>query len=407
MRSVDVVVGRQPIFDRDLVVNGYELVLRTLEQCADQRLLTADELFGSDEAGLERLTGRKRAFCRATPGVLEGAVPVTVTPERTVIEIPREARVDGDVSAACRALRDRGYTLALEDVTFFDAAEGLLELASIVSLDLQAVDAGQLTGLRDQCHESNVTMVAKQVDSTDALEQGAAMGFDLFQGYLLALPRVSPAAGLEPGRLAQLRMAAQLLDQEFSVAEIEGIVRTDPAMTHQLLQVAGIGAAGGMRRAVGSIREALVLVGWRRLQGWVALLLLTDKGTASDEMIVTTLTRARMAELVGAALDPGLASSAFMAGLLSGLDVLLGAPIEEVMRSLPVTDEVRDAVVAHHGRLGAVVADVIGRQLGRLDAPPRTGLGEPALAQAALDALTWAVEMAGALDTGQPDGPLA
>ena len=91
-------------------------------------------------------------------------------------------------------------------------------------------------------------------------------------------------------------------------------------MTHQLLQLAGIGAAGGMKRTVRTIRQALVLVGWRRLQSWVALLLLTDDGSASEEEIAAVLMRARMSELLApsAGCEP---DAGYTAGLLM-LDVV-------------------------------------------------------------------------------------
>jgi len=402
--SLDVVVGRQPIFDAGLTVRGYEVLRQQLEvpepdahTGAGARLLTADALFASDDAA-GRLTGGKVAYCSATPGVLTGSVPVAMAPERTVIEIPRSARMDDNVSDACRSLREQWFTLALEDLMFFDASEGLLEMADIVKMDLAELDEEQLPWLRDQCRSAGVSMVARHVDRPDDFDRGRDLGFDLFQGHLLATPRPVPGQPLDAGRIARMRMSVQLLDQEFAIDDIEEIVRTDPAMTHQLLQLAGIGAAGGMRRTVSTVRAALVLVGWRRLQGWVALLMLTDRGTTSDEVIATTLARARMAELVAQAVDPALAGPAFMAGLLSCLDVLTGSPIDEVVGTLPITDELRAAVVGHEGPLGAIVADTVDYQLGRPDDATRSGLAQVDLVQASLDALEWAVEMATALE---------
>ena len=88
------------------------------------------------------------------------------------------------------------------------------------------------------------------------------------------VPTPHPSGPLAPGRLAGLRVSARLLDAECPITVIEDIIRGDPAMSHQLLQLAGAGAAGGMKRTVRTLRQALVLVGWRRLQSWVALLLL-------------------------------------------------------------------------------------------------------------------------------------
>ena len=169
-----------------------------------------------------------------------------MAPERTVIEISRSGEDRRRRVVACRNLRDQGFKLALENVMFFDASEGLLELAEVVTLDLSTFDEDQLPWLRDECHAAGVSMVVHHVDGPDDFDRGRSLGFDLFQGYLLATPPPEPGQPLDAGRLARMRMSAQLLDQEFELDDIEEIIRTDPAMTHQLLQLAGIGAAGGI-----------------------------------------------------------------------------------------------------------------------------------------------------------------
>ena len=48
------------------------------------------------------------------------------------------ARLDADLTA-CRRLVDGGYTLAVDDFHAVDGLEDLLELASIVKIDPEAV----------------------------------------------------------------------------------------------------------------------------------------------------------------------------------------------------------------------------------------------------------------------------
>ena len=133
------------------------------------------------------------------------------------------------------------------------------------------------------------------------------------------------------------------------MSELEEIVRRDPAMTLQLLQLASVGAGKGMRRTVRTFREALVIVGWRRLQSWVCLLLIGGKGQASQEEMTSALTRARMCELLAQSSDPSLSESAFIAGMLSSFDALLDMPLEEVLRDLPLDPGLRGRA-ARRGR---------------------------------------------------------
>ena len=418
MAAVDVVVGRQPIFDRELTILGYELLFRTLGSRADPGqaivvsdaagdLLTAEALFGSIVIGVDRLVGDKLLFCNASRGVLTGEVPIVLPPDRTVVEILESVVLDDEVLAGCRRLHEDGYALALDDFSWFAGAEAFLELASIVKIDLRTTRVADQAKLIERCRPFDVTIVAEKVETVDEFRRCDAMGFDYFQGYLLARPLAVSGRALDPNRASRLRLSARLLDGECPVADIEEIVRCDPAMVRQLLQLAGTGAAGGMRRTVRTLREALVLVGWRRLQSWVSLLLVTDKlAPARQEAITVALTRARMCELAAGALDRSLVDSAFVAGLVSSFGTLLGMPLDMVLEPFPLHPDIRKAVLTGGGRLGMLVADVSDFLLGRPEAAIRCGIGERALSVAALDALTWAVEATSAMEA-EADLPVA
>jgi EAL and modified HD-GYP domain-containing signal transduction protein len=408
---VETLVGRQPIFDRDLTVRGYELLFRDLETPAtvtegDERYLTAESLLSSAADAIDTLVGAKRAFCNVSRSIISADTHMAVAPDRVVLEIdavqttaPRAAPTD---LAGYRRLRDDGYTLAVDDLRAVDGVEDLLELVSIVKIDTEAVDRDVLPELVAACRRFNVEVIALGVDTPATLGRCEALGFDYFQGFLLARRHAAPSGPLAPGRLAGLRVSARLLDAECPITVIEDIIRGDPAMSHQLLQLAGAGAAGGMKRTVRTLRQALVLVGWRRLQSWLALLLLTeDGGSTSEEEIAIVLMRARMAESLAAAAGCR-PDSGYTAGLLSALDIVLGLPVEKIIETLPLDTELRDAVLNAEGSLGQLIADVADYQLGRSSEARRTALSEDTLRAAAVEALTWTVGMTAVLDPGEP-----
>ncbi|HTZ10502.1 MAG TPA: EAL domain-containing protein, partial [Acidimicrobiales bacterium] len=303
----------------------------------------------------------------------------------------------GNVLDGCRRLRAQGYRLAVEDFGS-DGGDELLNLAQRVSLDVAALPPERLADAMARCRGAGVEIVATGVDSPEALARCAPLDVDLFQGYLLSRSHGEPGHQLAPGRLAGLRMSARLLDAECPASEVEEIVRSDPAMTHQLLQLAGIGAAGGMRRTVTSVRQALVFVGWRRLQSWVALLLLSDDGEAREEEIATALMRARMCELLAARAGCE-ADAGYTGGMLSSLDVVLGVPLDQVLATLPLDPALHAAIARGEGPLGRLIADVVDVQLGRPETAVRSGIGDATMRWAAVDALTWTVGMTSVLET--------
>jgi len=358
--------------------------------------MTADVIFNSVSIGLDRLVGDKKLFCNASRGVLTGVVPILLPPQQTVVEIVESVVPHSDVLAGCGRLRDEGFTLALDGLSCTAEIERFADLVAMAKIDVQSVPPADFALLVERCQGSGVAVVAQKVETEEEFERCAALGVDFFQGYLLARPSQVSGRALDPGKMAQLRMAAHLLDRECPIAELEDIVRRDPAMTLQLLQLAGMGASGGMRRTVQTVREALVLVGWRRLQSWVSLLLVGGKGQASEEELTTALTRARTCELVAQSVDRSLAATAFTAGMLASFDLLLDVPLEDVLADLPLDEELRRAILEAEGPLGQLVADVADFQLGRPEDATRSGLDEPVLPSAALEGLMWAVEMTSA-----------
>ena len=413
MAALDLVVGRQPIFDRHLAVFGYELLVRPISVLSPADVagargdqMTAEVLFGSVSIGVERLVGDKRLFCNGSRGVLTGEVPILLPPDQVVIEVLESVAPDDEVLAGCRRLREQGFTLALDDVSVFADAEPFIELASIMKIDLQATHPADLPRLVTRCQQPGMTLVAEKVKTTDEFTRCVELGFDYFQGYLLARPRLVPGRTLDPGRVAQLRMAARLLDRECPISELEDIIRSSPAMTLQLLQLAGVGAAHGLARTVRTVREALVLVGWRRLQSWVSLLLIGGRGQVSEEGLTTALARARMCELAAKTADLSPSEVAFTAGMLSTFDTLLNVSLEDVLHDLPLDERLRRAVLYAEGPLGCLVHDVASFQLGRPEEATRSGLTGAVLSCAALEALLWAVEMTTAFSR-LTEGPLA
>lgn len=433
MSGEGVLVGRQPVFDVARDVHGYELVLADdlsepsgpswppsgavapwerragLPTSAERGtastrkfLLTSAVVFGSLELGIDRFVGDKLMFCDVSEDILRGETSPLVPPERTVLEVPTGlvfgAKTASTVGPACHRLTREGYGLALDGFRWFDGAQEMLPLFSFVKVDGRHVDPAGIVAVVDGCRGFATKVIVQGIDRPDDMAMCQELGVDLYQGHLLLDPSPVPGRVLDPGQLASLRLAARLLDPDTGIAELESIVRTDPTLSLQLLRMAGIGAPGHLRRSVSTVREALVLVGWRRLQSWMSLLLFSDSGAMPVELLTAALCRARMCELLAPSIRADRAEVAFTAGILSILDVLLGVPMSAVVRHLPLADDVRDAVVDHSGPIGRLVADVIDYQLGSISTAVRSGISQPALQVACFDALAWAIEVATGLD---------
>lgn len=393
-------VGRQPIFDTKLDVRGYELLFRDPgSERPGGDAMTADVLVRAGlDIGLASLVGNKLAFVNATRPFLVGEQEIPFPPEQTVVEILEGVAHDEEAVSGCRRLVREGYTLALDDFIWAGPDDPLLELVSIVKLDVLGLGREQLEAEVDRCLGLGVELVAEKVETHEMMRSCRDLGFQLFQGYLLSRPELVEGQALTPNRLTCLRIINELCDPNSSAADIQRIVEQDAALSYRFLRLAGEGAARGMYRRISSVREGVVLLGHHRLRAWVMLMLLSGANGGASEQLHITMARARMCELMADRLAPRTADSAFTVGLVSALDLLLGAPLPKIVESLGLADELVDALLERAGILGRILSDVLAWEMGGDELRLRSGLSLGSLERSYLEALTWSNEVCGLLE---------
>jgi EAL and modified HD-GYP domain-containing signal transduction protein len=213
-----------------------------------------------------------------------------------------------------------------------------------------------------------------------------AAGCDLFQGYFFCRPAVVGTRGIAANRLALLQVVAALNDPAIEFSEIEQLVARDVALSFRLLRYVN-SAFFGLRGDVRSIGQALALLGLENVSRWATLSTLASIDNKPTELTLTALIRARFCELAGSQAGVGSPAELFTLGLFSVIDAMMDVPMHDVVASLPLADDIREALVQRSGRMGQLLDSVV-----FLD----TGEDNPVLATIPhagahyLDALMWA-----------------
>lgn len=403
MPHTTAVVGRQPIVGRAGELIGYELLFRPLptsqtatDPAAPRRLtgdeMTNDVIFNALGLGIERLTGGAAVFCNADRGVLTGQIPVSLPPKQTVIEVLETVALDDEVLAGCRALSRAGYRLAADDFTWIAGAEELLEIVDIVKVDLRVTSLADVPALLEQCRSFEVQMLAEKIETAEELEACRKLDFDMFQGYYVGRPSTVTGEKLGSSRIATMKLASMVFDDNASYDTLDRILRTEPALSYQLIQLATIGRFGEMKRPIRSTREALVWIGLSRLRGWIPALLLRPAGRAVDTNLPTVLGRARLAELLASSLYPRHSDLAFTAGMLSAFDLLLGVPRENLPLILDIPPDLQQAAFGSETPIGRLIGDIIDFEQYGLAASCFSGVDRAGISSAAAQAFSWAMQ---------------
>lgn len=404
MTNEHVVVTRQPIFDESLTVVGYEVLHGGTRSDADTRQL----LFDTISVGVSRLVGEGILFCDIDRETASSGVPVVLPVTSTVLEIDASLPVDDELVGGCEALVGQGFRLALDHVSTPEIDPRLAPLIFLVKVERSAARREIIEQISALSPDAPPNFVVLDVETYEDLEQCSAAGFVYFQGTLLSKPQA--ISGKVPGVVGRgrLAMAAELASRECGAEELEDAIRGEPGMVYQLLQMAAVGSYHGVAREITSVREALVLLGWQRVQAWLSFLLATSTGLASEEEVVELLVRARMCELLAEQLCPEHKELAFTAGMVAAFDRLLDVDIEDVLSQVTTDGALRSAVRKEDTPVGNIVADVSACQEDGAGAG-RSGVSEVALHAASVAALGWALDVvretgAGATQHAAPSG---
>jgi EAL and modified HD-GYP domain-containing signal transduction protein len=356
---VDIFVARQPIFGASGDLMAYELLHRRnpRENWAEGNnpdAMASDVLVHAFlNIGMERMTDGHRAYLNFTREMLTSGVYQLLDPRLVVIELLETVRPDPAVIAACEALVRAGYTFALDDFVFDDAFRPMLELASIVKVDVLDRSDDDLRGVVAQLSEFEASLLAERVETTEVRQRCGALGFELFQGYFFARPEILTKRELSTDQLTIMRLMNVLRDPTSSDLVIEEAFRADVSLSYKLLRTVNSAARGG--RGIESIGHAIRLTGRNELHKWMALLLLSSvsvHGGVDAERARVAVQRARFCELLEVAAGrPRASAPSFMTGLFSLLDAILMTPMTDLLDRLDLAPEVRDALLQRSGPL--------------------------------------------------------
>ncbi len=392
-------VGRQPIFDANLGVVGYELLFRGDRGGGrDDDAMTSEVLVRTAlDLGLAGVVGYRKAFVNASRAFLVGDLELPLPPDTVVLEVLRGVAHDPEVIAGCARLARSGYAIALDDYRWNEGDDELLEAASFVKLDILTLSRQQLAVQVDLVAPCGVQLVAEKVETYEQLAVCRDLGFHLFQGYLLSRPQLVGGPDIPPSPVTLMRLIGRVCNPDTPTRELERIVESDPALSYRLLRVAGAGSGDRTRRGVRSIREAVSLLGRQRLRGWLVAMLASDTERAPSEQVMIAMTRAKMCELLASDAYPELRDEAFTVGMVSALDLLLQAPLREVVVHLGLAPDMVAAVVDLAGPLGRLLGDVVDWERGEPSAGLRTR-GELRMAEKGyVGALRWTTNLFAAL----------
>lgn len=399
---MDLYVARQPIFNREKELYGYELLFRegisNYFPDIDGDIATSKVLSGSFFLhGIERLIGlgSRYAFINFTENLLKRKVALLFPKRFLVVEILEDIIPDEDLIEACRFIYHQGYTLALDDFIFKKELSPLIEIAEIIKFDLLQSSLDEIRPYLEQLSKYKLRFLAEKVEDYGQFREALEMGFSYFQGYFFSRPELIKGKEIPSLKLNLLQLMAEVNKEDFEIAKVEKIIKRDISLSYKLLRL--INSVYFRRvQEVTSIKQAMVLIGEDKIRQFISFIALSGIGVEKPtELISNSIIRAKFCELLGERIALRYERSEyFTLGLFSLIDAIMDEEMEHILQDLPLSVDIKDALIRREGELYDILALVIAYERadwkGVKDLAVKLSLSDIQLPSLYMESIKWA-----------------
>lgn len=347
----DIYFARQAIFGRKENVIAYEIFYRDGINNSfpdiDPHIATS-KLIGQTHLnhGLRRCTSGKPALINFTEECLLKDLPYLVPSSDMMIEILETVRPTNEVYEKCLELKKAGYKLALDDFVYKPEWFRFLKLAHLIKFDIQDQSLDKIAPLVAQLKlKTSIKLLAEKVETKEEYKKAKLLGFNFYQGYYFCKPEMKIHKEAQSNEIILIELYRESLRKSLDISKLVDIITRDVALYYKLLCYVNTGGFP-LKQKISNIKQALTYLGESQVRRLLTLLVTSVLGSDKPvEITSMSIIRAHFCELVARYISTSTSDDAYMTGMFSLLDAILDRPMEEVLKRLPVTDDIIETLL--------------------------------------------------------------
>jgi len=399
-------IARQAIFNRQSQTVGYELLFRDSSDnkfpeidpdVATSKMIIQNHIHGSIEA----ISLGKPAYINFTEQSLINKYPLMFDQKSIVIELVGHEKVTNRLVKIVNYYFEKGYKIALTEYDLDEQWDVLFPYISVLKINVDEINPKRLPAVLKRLKPFNVEIAAERVETKFQYLSLVEVGFDYYQGFFYHEPEVVEGKALTPIKTQMLELMSETFNSPLVYDRIADIISHDVNLSISLLKMVN-NVATGTKIEITSLKQATAYLGEEKLKQFVAILALSKLTTdKTDEMSKQALITGKLMSYIASSHDTfsTVKDYAFITGLLSSIEVLLGMPISEIVKSMPLAKPIEEALTERTGPLGELLDFTIhyitGQDKNITEQMASYELNSDSLHKEFVDASLWCQKLAG------------
>ena len=364
----NVYLGRVPILDNNSNLCAYEILYRDAQKKiqANDRHTSASVISSVlNKFGTHSILGDRQGFVRVDEKFLMSDIIFSIPNQFFVFALLKNVSMSEKVIERIQQLDKKGYTLAINNMALdgdiLKKYEPILQNLSFIKANINLEFFPSVKEIIQEIQLHDIKVIATLVDDQEVYNFAKELGFNWFQGYFFAQPKILKNAKYEATHMNVLKLY-NLLMQDVNIDEITQEFENNPEITVQLLQFINSGYFH-FRQRISSIHHVLTLVGRMAIGQWLMLMIYSksvSNGSERSPLMLMVKNRTELMENILKIVQPNVKSNmlgeAYMVGVLSLIGVIFSMNLRDILDSIHISDEVRNALLENEGILGEIYA---------------------------------------------------
>ncbi len=312
------------------------------------------------EQGLERVGEGKRVMLNVSLDSMVNKALEALEPKKTIIDliepqVPLGNVLYNQVVKSISVYSEKGALFCIDAKLLKDERfEKLLDFINIVSVEVKNLDDSLVSWVKSKGKMLLATRIENEKDYKKAVNYGC-----LLQGKFLESPIILKEFQIAPYLKVTLLKLLATLSSAQSTKEVADIISTDVGMSAKLLRLVNSAYYSPIKE-INSIQQACAMLGLKNLRNIILVLAMNDYMTLENPQLWRkSLIRALIAQKIAKYLEPQQEEDAYLAGLFSLIDEILGVNKIEFLRESKVSQKVIDGYTGENEKLRTILDTAI------------------------------------------------
>ena len=269
---------------------------------------------------------------------------------RIMLLLDQSIKPEDSYSKRIVDLKNKGFKLAIKDLPLANV-EDYKTLLKDFDLFLVNSDTGDVVEQAKAFRKvlPSIDFCAENLHSKEEFDAAKDSGlFKIFEGTFFRIPINTQDTEVTPIKMNYMKLMSVINRPDFDLEDVANVIGQDPALSIELLKIAN---KLTLNSNIRSIQQATALLGQRELRRWLNTTLFNGLAAGKpNEITRLSLIRARFAENLALVFDYAMRKDElFLMGLFSLLNLILDMPMEEALKQVCVSNEIKKALVSDDG----------------------------------------------------------